>query len=306
MRAAVALCFALAAGSAFGDWMHQSGAARSAPNPDGLRAWVRYDDRCKPELVVGQLTRQRTIKGLRGRVLASVDGKPIASGQQAIGRRVRLTQDAVTALQQGTEAIIVVDDTRLQLDLEGAAAALAAARRHCRGPLPTRAHNGPHWTTVSGEIDEGWAEAVMDHMRAVGATGLVIESNGGNLAEAERLGRWLRGRGLDTAVTGDCASACARAFAGGVLRFVAFGARLGLYGAALLGSGDDDREDAVKAYAGYLKSLGIPQAEAIARRAAQRTAPAQDWLQADEAIEMGLATELGTPHGIAATWPPRP
>ena len=47
---------------------------------------------------------------------------------------------------------------------------------------------------VSGDIGAGWSRAVMDAMRAAGATGLVIDANGGDLAEAEKLGRWLRDR----------------------------------------------------------------------------------------------------------------
>jgi len=303
MGAALAMAMSLTSGSGHAEWSQHAGVARSAPDPDGLRAWVRYDNRCKPELLVGRLSRQRTIRTLRGRVVAAVDGSPVAAGEQAMGRRVRLTESAVTSLRQGEDATITIGDRRLTVDLTGASAAIAGVRRDCRPLEPLPGHNGNHWVTVTGDIGDGWAQAVMDHIRAVGATGLVIESNGWNFAEAERLGRWLRRRGLDTAVTGDCASACAMAFAGGVLRFIAFGARVGLQGAALLGGGDrseTNRPDAMAAYTRYLKSLGIPRADTTADPAAASPSPASDWLDADAAIEIGLATELGTPHGVAA------
>ncbi len=301
LSAALGLAMSLATGSAHAEWSQHAGVARSAPGPGGLRAWVRYDNRCKPELLIGDLARQRTIRVLRGRVVAAVDGSLVASGEQAIGRRVRLTDSAVTSLQEGNQATITIGDTRLKVDLAGASAAIAAVRRACLGPEPLPDHHGPHWVTVTGDIGDGWARAVMDHIRTVGATGLVIESNGGNLAEAEQLGRWLRRRGLDTAVTGDCASACAMAFAGGVLRFIAFGARVGLQGAALLGGSDraeKNRPGASPEYADYLQSLGIRQANTIADPPATGPSLVSDWLDAGAAIEIGLATELGTPHGV--------
>jgi len=298
--ALLALLATLATGSGYADWSFDGHRARSAPTEEGLRAWVRYDNGCKPELLVGDWVRLRTIRMTPGRLVASIDGSPVGIGEQGLGRGMRLTENAVKALRDGDEATITVGASRLQFDLAGANEAIGAARHRCQGPEPLPGHNGKHWAVVSGEIGEGWAQAVMNHIRAVGATGLVIESNGDNLAEAEQLGQWLRSRGLDTAVRGDCGPACARAFAGGMLRFISFGARLGLQGAAVLGGGDGDRRDLVSAYLAYLQRLGMSQAHAIAVhiRSAAQAGQIRDWLDADAAIRMGLATELGTPQGI--------
>jgi hypothetical protein len=281
------------------EWAPDPRGARSAPAADGLRIVVRYDDACKPELLVGWLSRQRTLRVLRGPVRAAVDGRLIAMGEQAIGQRVRLTEHAVSALRDGEVVTVRVGDAGVEVPLVGADDAISSAGAHCREAETLPRLPAVHWTIVSGDIGSGWAQAVMEIVRAVGATGLVLEANGSNLAEGERLGQWIRDRGLKTAVTGDCALACAQAFAGGVLRFAAPGARLGLQRLPLMG-GEAGTRGAVVRQAGYLRGLGIAGAQALAERAAATPPQAVDWLGAEEAIALGLATELGTPGGIAA------
>jgi hypothetical protein len=286
------------------EWAPDPRGARSAAGPQGLRVLVRYDDDCKPELIVGQLARQRTVRVPWGQVRAAVDGELVAIGEQSPGQRVRLTEHAVSALEQGSEVSVSVGDHELEVYLSGSREAIGAVGVHCRGDeaLPGRRAN--HWTVVSGDIGAGWADAVMDIVRAVGATGLVIEANGGDLAEAEKLGRWIRDRGLDTAVTGDCALACLHAFAGGVLRFIAPQARLGLQRLPRMG-GDGGIPGAVVRQTGYLIGLGIRQAQAVAERAAAAPPDTVDWLDAEQALALDLATELGTPGNIAAAAAPR-
>lgn len=296
---AIALAFSLAGGIAQAEWQqHATTAARSASGADELRVWVRFDRDCTPTLVVGRLARQRTLRPEWGRLRASVDGTLIATGEQSLGRRVRLTDGALSALRDGEQTTVSIGDTRLQLSLTGAAEAIAAAAGRCTKERPDPAPTATHWTIVSGEIGAGWAKAVMEIARAVGATGLVIDSNGGDLAEADALARWVQQRGLNTAVTGDCALACARAFAGGVLRFVAPGARLGLQGASLLGDAGLDPDRAAHT-ATQPHRPGSRPARHIAARATNPAEPTQ-WLTADQAIELGLATELGTPGGLIA------
>jgi hypothetical protein len=281
------------------EWAPDPRGARSAAGPDGLRVLVRYDDACKPELVVGRLARQRTVRVPWGELRAAVDGELIAVGEQSAGQRVRLTAHALTALKDGSEVSVSVGGHELRVHLTNSRDAIGAVGLHCREDTPLRGRSTTHWTVVSGDIGAGWAKAVMEIVRAVGATGLVIESNGGDLAEAETLGRWIRDRGLHTAVTGDCALACIQAFAGSVLRFIAPKARLGLQPLPLMG-GEGGTRGAVIRQTGYLLGLDIPQAQTVAERAAATPADTIDWLDADAALALGLATELGTPGGIAA------
>jgi hypothetical protein len=299
--AALLACVGVLAGTtaARAEWAPDARGARSPAATAGLRVIVRYDDACQPELLVGWLSRQRTLRLPRGPVRAAVDGRLVAVGEQSIGQRVQLTEHAVTALRDGDVVTLSVGDAGVEVRLTGAANAIAAAGAHCRKARTLPRVPAVHWTIVSGDIGSGWAQAVMEIVRAVGATGLVLDANGQDLAEAERLGQWIRDRGLSTAVTGDCALACAQAFAGGMLRFVAPGARLGLQRLPLLG-GNAGTRGAIVRQAGYLRGLGVEGAQALAERAAATAPGAVDWLGAEEAIALGLATELGTPGGIAA------
>lgn len=83
----------------------------------------------------------------------------------------------------------------------------------------------------SGVVDFGLTEAlrglVAEHpeIRRV-----VLDSQGGYVAEARGAVSVLRAHGLDTHVEGDCASACVLIFAGGRSRTLAQTARLGLHG----------------------------------------------------------------------------
>lgn len=300
----VALGVALATSPAQAEWAPDPRGARSAPSADGLRVLVRYDDDCKPELIVGRLARQRTVRVPWGEVRAAVDGELVAVGEQAPGQRLRLTAHAVTALKHGSEVSVSVGDDRLRVQLAGSREAIGAVGVHCREDHTLPGPRGTHWTVVSGDIGAGWAEAVMNIVRTVDANGLVIESNGGDLAEAEKLGRWIRDRGLNTAVIGDCTLACMQAFAGGVLRFIAPQARLGLQRLPMF-SGDGGTRGAIARQSGYLLGLGIEQAQAIAERAAAARPDGVDWLDAREAVALGIATALGTPGGIAALGAPR-
>ncbi len=259
---------------------------------------MRYNAKCKPELVVGEFSRQRSVRVPWGSVRAFVDGKLVATGQQSLGQRVRLTAHAVTAFADGSAARVSVGDRQVAVSLEGAREAIGTVGRQCRPDRTRVAQQAMHWTVVSGDISGGWAQAVMRVVHAVGASGIVIDANGGDLAEAEKLGRWIRDRGLNTAVVGECALACTQAFAGGVLRFIAPGARLGLQRLPLLG-GDGGTRGAIARQTGYLLGLGIQQAPLLAERAAATADGSVAWLSADDAIALGLATELGTPGGIA-------
>ncbi len=86
------------------------------------------------------------------------------------------------------------------------------------------------WVRVDGaEIGDGFAERVIRELRDNRAVGLVINSPGGSVLEARKLGRYLRANGLRTAVDRTCTSACIDVLAGGAERYATPAARLGVH-----------------------------------------------------------------------------
>ncbi len=86
------------------------------------------------------------------------------------------------------------------------------------------------WLRVDGaEITDGFAERTIAALRKTKAVGLVINSPGGSVFEARRLGRYLRSNGLRSAVDGACTSACIDVLAGGAERYATRRARLGIH-----------------------------------------------------------------------------
>jgi hypothetical protein len=85
------------------------------------------------------------------------------------------------------------------------------------------------WLRVEAEITEGFADRVIRELRNNKAVGLVINSPGGSVYEARKLGRYLRANGLRAAVDQICVSACIDVLAGGAERFATRDARLGTH-----------------------------------------------------------------------------
>jgi hypothetical protein len=86
------------------------------------------------------------------------------------------------------------------------------------------------WLRLDGaEITEGFAERVIGELRDKKAVGLIINSPGGSVHEARKLGRYLRANGLRAAVDQLCVSACIDVLAGGAERYALRGARLGIH-----------------------------------------------------------------------------
>ena len=115
--------------------------------------------------------------------------------------------------------------------------------------------SGCIWLQVSGEIDERTEEAVSDALTQFGFVDEVhIDSGGGNLQAALRLGALFRDlrvrtvvagieplpdprrKGLATVTDGDCMSACVYMLAGGVERLAIEGSRIGVHRFRLDGS----------------------------------------------------------------------
>ena len=86
------------------------------------------------------------------------------------------------------------------------------------------------WLRVDDvEIDPGFAPRTIAELRRRRAIGLVINSPGGSVYEARKLGRFLRANGLRTAVDRLCVSACVDVLAGGVERYASRDAKLGIH-----------------------------------------------------------------------------
>lgn len=86
------------------------------------------------------------------------------------------------------------------------------------------------WLRVDGaEITPGFADRVIRELRDKKAVGLIINSPGGSVAEARKLGHYLRTNGLRSAVDQACVSACIDVLAGGTERYATRSAQLGVH-----------------------------------------------------------------------------
>ncbi|MBK5931890.1 hypothetical protein CCR82_15470 [Halochromatium salexigens] len=148
------------------------------------------------------------------------------------------------------------------------------------------------WLVVDGEINPGFADKVIARLRGEKAVGLVINSPGGSLYEARRLGRWLRENGLPVGVNELCTSACVDVLAGGIERYVTANARLGIHQSrvpAHLSSHEGGQFSVVSA-ALYLREMGIDSSIALAAAAVPNNA--MYWISHGEALETGLVTKV--------------
>lgn len=148
------------------------------------------------------------------------------------------------------------------------------------------------WVQVSGEIDKGFADRTIARLRQNKAIGLVIESPGGSVYEARKLGYYIRSNGLRVGVAGLCASACIDVLAGGVERYVTPTARLGIHQSKVPKrySSHEGGQLYVAESALYLREMGVD--EAIALVAATVPKDEMRWISLSDAFETGLATDL--------------
>ncbi len=148
------------------------------------------------------------------------------------------------------------------------------------------------WLVVDGEIGDGFADKVIVRLRTERAVGLVINSPGGSLYEARRLGRWLRENGIPVGVSNLCTSACVDVLAGGVERYVTANVRLGIHQSkvpAHLSSHEGGQLSVVSA-ALYLREMGIDDGIALAAAAVPNNK--MYWISLGEALDTGLVTKV--------------
>lgn len=148
------------------------------------------------------------------------------------------------------------------------------------------------WVRYEGEISTGLASELAAHLREERAVGLIINSPGGNVYEARKLGRYLRANELNVAVDKVCASACIDILAGGVSRYITPRARIGIHQSSAPGSvgSHNTGQSYVAGSALYLREMGVDPEVALA--AASVPPNQMYWFSASEAIKTGLATNL--------------
>lgn len=148
------------------------------------------------------------------------------------------------------------------------------------------------WVVVRGDIVDGFADEVIAELRRRRAIGLVIESRGGSVLEARRLGRWLREHGLRVAVDRLCTSACVDVLAGGVARVVTPQARIGIHQSKAPPSegSHEGGQLAVVSSVLYLREMGVDDDIALAAAAVPNDK--LYWISTDEALETGLITSV--------------
>ena len=157
---------------------------------------------------------------------------------------------------------------------------------------------------VTGEFREGDASRFADFVRRneLEMANVVFDSPGGSLIEGINLGRLIRSLRFNTDIgsalnisgqdsSAICASACAYAFAGGELRSMSAGARLGLhqFRSELDTSGSEADTQTVSAIlVFYLSEMGV---DANAFAIASVTRPDEMiWLTYDDAMQIGFVS----------------
>lgn len=163
-------------------------------------------------------------------------------------------------------------------------------------PTPVRfktaGKSKPIWLRVSGEIKDGFAERVVVEIRSQKAVGVIINSPGGSVIEARSLGRYLRSKGLRTAVDKSCLSACVDVLAGGVERYITPGAVLGIHQSKAPRhlSSHESGQAYVAGSALYLREMGVD--ESIALVAAAVPHNKIFLISTENALEARLATNV--------------
>lgn len=149
------------------------------------------------------------------------------------------------------------------------------------------------WLRLDGvEIADGFAEETISELRRRRVVGLVINSPGGSVFEARKLGRYLRTMGLRTAVDQACTSACIDVLAGGVERYVTPAAKLGIHQSRVprrFSSHEGGQRYVADAFL-YLREMGIDPDVAIAAASVPNNKILL--ISLPDALQTGLVTDV--------------
>jgi len=128
-------------------------------------------------------------------------------------------------------------------------------------------------------------------------TVLHLTSGGGRIAEANKLFKLIRDRGLDTYVSNECSSACTLAFAAGTKRTLLDGAKLGYHGLTFPGLTDEVRRAATEEWERLYQEAGLDAS--FVKRALAVSSNTMWYPSADELLQANAVTGIVTGEGFA-------
>jgi hypothetical protein len=143
----------------------------------------------------------------------------------------------------------------------------------------------------SGRISFGSAKELERFLDGMGALKVVhLNSHGGRVLEAQRMGDLIKQRNLSTYVSGQCLSACTIIFLSGRERYISADARLGFHQPDFAGATAEERRTMIADEEARLRRLGA--SEAFARRANQAK-PDEIWFPTPaELVAEGVVTRV--------------
>jgi hypothetical protein len=169
---------------------------------------------------------------------------------------VELEEAAEPFLEKNWMTVHADGDLLLGFSLRGT----SAAWERLDGCEPALGSAGG-WIHLSGEITGSTDDEMIAAIRRQRPEGMVLDSTGGLLEEAQRIGRTVRQAGLATEVEagGECLSECTFVLAAGKPRIVQEGARVGIRPALVTsGLGVYEREQGHSAEAAaYFTRMGV-------------------------------------------------
>jgi hypothetical protein len=181
---------------------------------------------------------------------------------------------------------------------------LAATNPAAAATITLAANGDPPWIHVLGEFKYGDGERFKTIVGSRTSAIVLLESPGGSLEAGLSIGRTIREKHLTTMAWRTCASSCATAWLGGVLRLMFTDSRIGFH--AVYNSDDGSESGAGNALFGaYLNELGLSDdATFYLSKAAPRS---MTWLTLADARRYGIDAELVAPDAalVLPTEPPR-
>jgi hypothetical protein len=163
------------------------------------------------------------------------------------------------------------------------------------GPHQFKVLNNGTMLDFSGGISFGTAKEFEIMLRAMDNVRTVrLNSNGGRIAEAQKISDLIRERGLSTFVTQQCVSACTIAFLGGKQRYLLSTAKLGFHQPYFRGMSENDQRIEIAREEARLQHFGLSFAFAERANAAS---PSGMWFpEQSELLREHVVTTIVTPQ----------
>jgi hypothetical protein len=150
----------------------------------------------------------------------------------------------------------------------------------------------------TGGITFGAAKAFQQFVDAMGGLQLVhLDSPGGRISEAVRIGDVIKSRSLSTYVSHQCMSACTIIFLNGKDRLITSEGKLGFHQPDFPGMSTEDRQEAIASQENLLEQLGVSASFA---HKASSAAPNDIWVPTlPELLSQHIATNVVDPSDYA-------